>query len=408
MSCFSLSLLIVTTCSAQSDTSEKIIKRVNMADTIPVNQDAIYNRPFILLGKTPAAIGGYIEGNTNYFMEDGVTEGFSMELRRFNIFMAAGIGKRIKFLSELEFEHGTEEIELETALLDFELASFLNFRAGIILPQIGIFNANHDSPNWDFVDRPLSSTNIIPATLSEVGFGFFGKLYPSNLIISYDAYLVNGIGQGVVLNEEGKTFIPGGKSEEMFGEDNNGLPMINAKVSVAVGSSLEAGISYYGGVYNNFRIEGEEVDDRRALSLVAFDLRALVNKAQLRGEYVFATINVHPGLSEIYGTKQSGGFLEIVYPVMERKILVFDDAVLNLIARAEKVDFNMGEFKNANGYLENTRIYDEVTALVVGFSIRPVSDLVFKANYRYHWTRDILGNPPARMAGFQFGLASYF
>ncbi|MFT5859139.1 MAG: hypothetical protein ACI865_001236, partial [Flavobacteriaceae bacterium] len=51
-------------------------------------------------------------------------------------------------LAELEFEHGTEEIALETALLDFELHSAFNFRAGIILPQIGMFNVNHDSPKW--------------------------------------------------------------------------------------------------------------------------------------------------------------------------------------------------------------------------------------------------------------------
>ena len=38
----------------------------------------------------------------------------------------------------------------------------LNFRAGNLLPQIGIVNANHDSPKKDVVDRPHSSTLIIP------------------------------------------------------------------------------------------------------------------------------------------------------------------------------------------------------------------------------------------------------
>src|SRR3972149_5871228 len=89
-------------------------------DSSFTNHDAIYQRPFIAVGKTNTAVGGYFEANTNYFMEDGVTEGFSMELRRFNIFLYSDIGSRIKFLSELEFEHGTEEISLETALMDFE------------------------------------------------------------------------------------------------------------------------------------------------------------------------------------------------------------------------------------------------------------------------------------------------
>ena len=156
--------------NAQSDTdAKKDTSRLEL-----VNQDAIYNRPFIKMDKLRTAVGGYMEANTNYFAEDGVSEGFSMELRRFNIFLYSTIHERIKFLSELEFEHGTEEIALETALIDVEINTALNFRAGILLPQIGLVNANHDSPKWDFVDRPLSSTTLIPSTLSEVGFGFHG------------------------------------------------------------------------------------------------------------------------------------------------------------------------------------------------------------------------------------------
>ena len=65
-------------------------------------QDGIYDRPFI--GSVSAtSIGGYVEGNTNYFVEDGVSDGFSMELRRFNVFLFAQISQRVRFLSELEF-----------------------------------------------------------------------------------------------------------------------------------------------------------------------------------------------------------------------------------------------------------------------------------------------------------------
>ncbi len=156
--------------AAQADT-------IQAADTI-LAQEGIYNRPFITsVGRT--AIGGYVEGNTNWFKEDGVGEGFSMELRRFNIFLFSTISPRIRLISELEFEHGTEEIELETALIDFRVAPSLVLRGGILLPPIGFFNQNHDSPKWNFVERPLVSTEIIPSTLSEVGFGVFGKFFPA-------------------------------------------------------------------------------------------------------------------------------------------------------------------------------------------------------------------------------------
>src|SRR3990172_5257782 len=59
------------------------------------------------------------------------------------------------------FEHGTEEIALETALVDLRIRPSLVLRAGILLPPIGYLNQNHDSPPWDWVDRPLVTPQVI-------------------------------------------------------------------------------------------------------------------------------------------------------------------------------------------------------------------------------------------------------
>src|SRR5688572_22762432 len=71
---------------AQSDTvptvRDSAAKRPSVDSTSV--QGSVYTRPFIA-SAARTAIGGYVEGNSNYFVEDGVTEGFSMELRRFNI-----------------------------------------------------------------------------------------------------------------------------------------------------------------------------------------------------------------------------------------------------------------------------------------------------------------------------------
>jgi hypothetical protein len=390
---------------AQQDSAKKdqAFKRTNPALDTLTNQDAIYDRPFITIGKTRTAVGGYVEGNTNYFSEDGVSEGFSMELRRFNIFLYSSIHPRIKFLSELEFEHGTEEIALETALLDFELHPALNFRAGILLPQIGLVNANHDSPKWEFVERPLSSTEIIPTTLSEIGFGFHGKLYAGNNIISYDAYLVNGLQDGVILNSMGKTHLASGKDLEMFGEDNNGTPMYNGRVAIANRKVGELGFGYYGGTYNTFRIEGTPVAARRNLSLFAVDFSTQIKKLKIQGEAASVNIDVPQEISEVYGTKQWGGFVDLVYPVMQRRVLKFDNAVLNVSLRAERIDYNIGKF-----LVTDSNIGDEVTALSLGIGLRPVPGTIIRANYRYHWIHDNLDNPAIHLGGIQVGVASYF
>ncbi len=370
-------------------------------DSMPV-QGGIYNRPFLAsVGRT--AIGGYVEGNTNYFREDGISEGFSMELRRFNIFLFSSIGSRIRFISELEFEDGAEEIALETALVDFIVNPSFVVRAGVLLPPVGAFNVNHDSPRWDFVERPLVSTEIIPATLSEVGFGAHGRLFPRGFSVTYDAYLTNGLGDGVILNEAGRTRLASGKGTGLVSEDNNGRPALSGRVGLQRRQLGEFGISYYGGTYNTFRVEGQDVDVPRGVSLLALDFNTEVRSVSLRGELAHAWIDVPEDLRETFGERQWGFFLDAVVPLFRPHIRGLTEAVVSAVARVEHVDFNRGSFASTGD-----PIGDEIDAFTAGVSFRPVAGTVFKANYRHESIRDFLGNQPAKRAGFQFGLATYF
>jgi len=379
----------------------------NAQDTTEIktpSQDAIYTRPFILeVNKLSTSIGGYFEGNSNYFSEDGVSEGLSFELRRFNIFLYSSLGSGIKFLSELEFEHGTKEIALETALLDFQFAPQCALRGGILLIPLGMFNQNHDSPRWDIIDRPFVSTQIIPSTLSEVGFGVYGRFTLERyLSLTYSGYLTNGLGDGVILNSEGRTFIPSGKREEAFEKDNNGIPSYSGRIALQH-SIGELGLSIYHGVYNSFRIEGIEVDEKRKLSIAALDFSANIWDFTLQGEAAYSKIDVPENISEIFGNKQWGTFIDIIYPVYRGSVLMYNDAIFNTIFRFEYVDFNTGTFA-----VTGQSIGDEITAIVFGVSFRPVGNTVIKANYRRHWSVDAIGNPTINTAGFQFGFASYF
>lgn len=365
-------------------------------------QDGIYNRPFISnIGRT--AVGGYVEGNTNSFVEDGIPEGLSFELRRFNIFLFSNISERVKLISELEFEHGTEEIALETALIDFEVNPSLVLRGGILLPPVGGFNINHDSPQWEFVERPLVSTEIIPATLSEVGFGVHGKLFPGDWTISYDAYLTNGLGDGIVLNSEGRTHLASGKREEQFKEDNNGSPAFSGRLALSHYNRGEIGLSYYGGIYNTFRVEGDIVDEKRRLNIFAVDYNTKLWTADLKGEVAYATIDIQENLTESFGEEQWGGHLDIIVPVWRPDLFSYADAVLNVNLRLERIDFNVGSFSSTGA-----KIYDETNTLVPGLSFRPTDDTVFRLNYIRRWHRDLVGNAAIKTSGIQFGFAAYF
>ncbi len=250
-----LSLCCSTLAIAQKDS---LIKRTP-ADTIKpkLNMDAVYNRPFLTVGKLPVALGGYLEANTQYSGTDGVTEGFSFQMRRMTLFVSSTIAKKIKFLSELEFEEGTKEINLEYCAMDVEAHPLLNLRGGIIMNPIGGFNQNHDGPRWDFIDRPISATGIIPSTLSNVGMGVYGKYFSHNWIVGYELYLTNGFDDKIIDNEEGRTSLHAGKENgDKFAENNSGLPLYTGKLAIRNRNIGECGISYMTGVYNKWKADG--------------------------------------------------------------------------------------------------------------------------------------------------------
>src|SRR5690606_33072615 len=120
-------------------------------DSMQLNMDAVYSRPFVQAGKLPIALGGYAEANYQYTSEDGISEGHQFQMRRVTLFVSSTISNHIKFLSEIEFKDGTKEINIEFASLDFEFSPLFNLRGGIVMNPIGSFNQNHDGPKWEFV-----------------------------------------------------------------------------------------------------------------------------------------------------------------------------------------------------------------------------------------------------------------
>lgn len=390
--------------SAQIDPS--LLRKTTSDTTIQMNMDAVYNRPFIQAGKLPVALGGYVEANYQYLSENGITEGHQFQMRRLSLFVSSSISKRIKFLSEIEFEDGAKEISLEFASLDFELAPLLNFRGGIVLNPIGAFNQNHDGPKWEFVDRPISATQMLPATWSNAGFGLYGKKFSKDWVYGYEIYLTNGFDDKIIANAENKTFLPASKENpERFEESFNGDPLITTKVAVRNSHIGELGLSYMGGVYNKHKEDGLVLDKKRKVNVLAIDFNTTLPgvKTHINGEWAWVHVDVPDTYFEQFGEKQRGGFIDFVQPVLKRPMLGFENAVLNAALRFEYVDWNNGKFRSTGG-----NIADEVVSVIPAVSWRPTAQTVLRFNYRYNWQKDILGNPPSKLAGFQFGFSTYF
>ena len=371
-----------------------------------MNMDALYNRPFLQLGKLPVALGGYAEANYQYLQEDGITEGHQFQMRRMSLFVSSSISNRIKFLSEIEFEDGAKEIAIEFASIDFEFNPLLNLRGGIVLNPIGAFNQNHDGPKWEFVDRPIAATQMLPATFSNAGFGLYGKKYNKDWAFAYEVYLTNGFNDLIINNAENKTFLPATKEDpERFEESFNGSPLFTGKIALRNNRIGELGISYMGGVYNKYEDDGLTLDVKRRVNVFALDFNTTIPtvKTAINAEWAWVHVNIPDTYTEQFGEKQRGGFIDFVQPIVRKPMFGFQDAVLNAALRLEYVDWNKGNFK-ATG--EN--ISDDVFSIVPAISWRPGAQTVIRFNYRYNWQQDILGNPPSKLAGFQLGFATYF
>ena len=368
--------------------------------------DAIYNRPFLSVSKLPVAVGGYVEGNWQHLGTNGVSEGHQFQMRRLTLFLGSSIYKKIKFLSEIEFEDGTKEINIEFASVDVELHPLLNFRGGIVMNPIGSFNQNHDGPKWEFIYRPISATEMLPATWSNVGFGLYGKWYKKNWVYAYETYLTNGFDDRIISNSQNKTFLPASKlNPNRFEESSNGQPLITTKVAVKNRKIGELGLSYMGGVFNKFQDDGITLDKKRRVNVWAVDFNTTLpsTKTYITTEWAFVNVDVPDTYTQQYGNKQAGGFVDFVQPVMRRNIFGFTRSVVNAVFRFEYVDWNIGKFKETG-----STIREDVISIMPGLSWRPFSQTVFRLNYRYKWQTDILGNPPSKTAGFQFGFSTYF
>ncbi len=400
-------ILVLFSVKVTAQIDPELLKQTPIDSLKPaLNMDAIYNRPFINSGKLPISIGGYVEANWQHLGTDGVSNGHQFQFRRLTLFVASTISKRIKFLSEIEFEPAEKVIGIEFAAIDIEFHPLLNLRSGMIINPIGAFNQNHDGPKWEFTDRPISATQMLPATWSNVGFGLYGKKFNKNWMFGYEVYLSGGFDNSIIDNAENKTFLPAAKQNtQRFEEMASGSPLLTSKIAVRHNKIAEIGLSYMGGIYNMWQIDGIPIDNKRRVDVFAIDANTTIPKTNtfITAEWAWVAVDIPNTYIEQYGNKQQGGFIDIVQPIIKKTILGWKDAVINIALRTEYVDWNVGSFKTTD-----TSIGEEVWSIMPAISFRPTSQTVLRLNYRYLEKKDILKNPPSKTGGFSFGISSYF
>ncbi len=367
---------------AQEDTTE----------TRAFVRGGVYDKPYLFTLSGRAAFGGYAEFHTRWEREDGIGE-FSFVPKRFNLFTAAQVSDFVRFAAELEFEDGTEEINLEFAAIDLTIHRAFTFRTGMILSPIGRFNLSHDSPLNEFTDRPLVSTEIFGVALSEPGLGALGTINTGvSGRITYEAYLVNGFDDGLILDSPDGTRIPDGRQNF---EDNNSSPAFVGRLTYSPSLVLEIGVSGHHGAYNEFKRDGAVIDERRNVSLFAIDFDASVAGFRLSGEGGIGRVNVPDPLVGTFASRQSGFYLDILKDFGQSWIPTMPRSFFSAGVRLDVID------------LDTQIPGDDTRQITLGANFRPTAETVFKFNYVRGRTTDRF-NVAAQFSKLLFSVATYF
>ncbi len=350
------------------------------------------------------SLGGYGEALYQNFAkqaQDGSAAEQRNQLDLVRVILYAGykFSDSILFNSEIEFEHATTgegaeergEVSVEFGYLDFKPWQKVGLRAGMVLLPLGFVNELHEPPIFLGARRPEVARAIVPTTWREVGAGLFGETGP----LQWRAYVVAGLNSSGFSDaglREGRQQGSQSLAEDLAltGRlDYVGAPGLLLGASVFTGNSGQ-GASVDGqtikGRVTLFDVHGQY--ERRGLWLRALYAQSSVGDAAL--------INAQNGLhgDKSVGSRQNGFYAEVGYDVLTAHPRG-QWAVIPFI-RYEKLDTQQ---RLPAGFEKNPARDRKV--LTAGISVKPVTNVVLKADYQAHPNQ-------ARTGVSQFNLAVGF
>jgi hypothetical protein len=377
--------------SAQDTTELERLKRQVEAITrelerMRLGADVVPDADSSVLGFGPAAskvyavnegvsIGGY--GEILYVipsdeLEDGTESAAAstFDALRGIVYLGYKFNDRLLVNTEIEIEHGNEAF-LEFAYLDYRLTDSFGLRGGLLLAPLGLVNELHEPPVFLGTTRPLVEQRIIPTTWRENGLGVFGELGP----VSYRAYVMNGL-EGVNFSSAG---LRGGrqKGSKALAED---LAVAARADYTALPGLLLGGSAYFGGSGQGVTVGAEEVqantviwEGHASYQARGLDLRGLVAGATVDEADLLNAAGAG-GVAEQLG----GGYVHAGYDVLRG---TGTPQQLFPFVRYEWVDT---QSEPADGVTPTGT--DDVTAVLVGASWKPVPEVAVKADYQIHST----------------------
>ncbi len=338
-------------------------------------------------------IGGYGEASYTAYKHEASRN--QADLRRFVLFVGHRFSEKWSFDSEVEWEHTVTSSEdagetaIEQAYVNYQFRPGMNIKTGLFLMPFGFINESHEPPVFYGVDRNEVETRIIPSTWREGGMVFdgttpFGLRASLGLVTGFDiskfddpARPLSSVHQELslarardvsyygALNYQGVPglLVGGAAFHGRSGHKNAAFREDPAQPNLA---GIDAEITLYEA---HTRWQGHGLD------LQALFAEGLMAQAGAF-DTAIAKFNTATGEDRPFAPKRFNGWLtQAAYIVWQS-----GDASLAPFVRYEAFDT---QAKLPDGITADPANKDWVTT--AGFSLKPVSSVVFKADY--HWNR---------------------
>src|SRR3972149_4302707 len=366
----------------------------------------IYTKPFLRRFGRNTYVGGYMDLAFRATENEADMQGFVQN--RFIPFIYSDISDRVKLATEIEFEFGgvgggrSGEVILEFATIDFLLTDWINWRGGYLLTPLGKLNLVHDPPLQDFTDRPLVDQLIIPTTLTDLGMGFFGTMYPSELSkLDYEIYVTNGVFRGLDANGEARIGeVNGLRSAKggYFNDSYNESPGVVGRVAFSPFIGLEVAGSAYTSRY-------DENNDNR-LTISALDFTYQKGPFELVGEGAYAFMDTNE-LAENAGITDDmwGYYLEARYHFMPSVLKNWSPKIFTENSTFTGV-LRWDQVQTAGRDDDFERVHWLRNRVTPGLNYRYTEDTVFKLDYQINMEEKDM--PGIANNAFLFSVATYF
>ena len=338
------------------------------------------------------SIGGYGEAHYNNLSADESENDLKeADLHRFVIFLNKDFTDDLRFVSEVEIEHGgveadgdplDGEVEVEQAYIEYDITDNSQVRGGVYLVPVGILNETHEPPTFYGVERNDVENIIIPTTWWEVGVGGTHRFGDSGF--SADLALHTGLEIPTSGSSTGR--IRSGRQKASNADAENLAGTGRLKYTGIPGLELAASLQYQsdaagGGVDTPDRTERDLIDDA-----ILYSLHGIYNYGPFALRALYAEWDIDGDLDELEGdpSEQDGWYVEPSFKPLDW---------IGFYGRYEDI--------------EGARLRDQFDQWEVGFNIWPHENVVLKADWRDR-EHDKRSEKGRNFDGFDLGIGYMF